>query len=646
VAPPATDAPQPTLESIREAHRTGKSDAEIVAWIGVSGASFDLTLEDALQLRAEGLSLGVISAMARAPEEKLLPILGAAPATSPPATGRVGLSKRRILKMVHEGTPEIEILKAITEQGSRASLRLDEALRLHTEGVSPALLIAMVTTSAPAPGEVAAAAPAGGAPPEAAQAIVPAPPAPADAGTPTLDEALGSEASPAPAGAGAPTVDEALRTPGSGEEEDATPTIDDALGQQAGEEEKAAEPEAAPTIDEIVPEEETGEEEEPGAVPSFLYVLSDPPGARVYTAPGAARTLDLLKQAKGGGHAPARIKLSPGPAFVLVEKKLDSFDLALIPALRTVHDGDGRTRTLIESGDIYYDAQRCCLPRSLSGLLSIGRISEDQQGMLLGDEFDGLPPYLWDGNRFLILSIRDAKVARALKVYEIRKAAGESRTLLATFIASSAADPLAPRPAAEGGAEAESEARGVWSQPEPAEVDGIQRAYGIPKDDASRMAARLSAEGKAVWRQKEADGSVRIVALGLDANGRINADEYLYRTHGPYGMLSTPVPPAPRKKKKAQTAPVNPVAPLAPLTRVQDADTFLPVLSISNDDDSAAVVRLWDGTSIFVASGASRDLLVNPGSGEIEARFLDRPDEPRRVRAHFSYGARYTMRVD
>lgn len=619
--------PAPTIEEILAAHRSGKPSAAIVSWVKASHASFHLTLEAVLELRGQGLPIEVISAMSGVPGEKLQRLVGEtgrSPATGA-ASPRTGLSKRQILKMIHEGTPEPEIMRAIGEQGSKASLDLDEALSLQEQGASPALLAAIVTGTAPAlPAVPQAGSPE--APPAAAgaprQAGGPAPPGQA----PTLDEILGPE-----------------------EATEESPTLDEALGEIEPEEEEAEpgpeEAEITMTLEEAIGEEEGAVE--PEALRTYLFALSDPSGARLFLAAASARAVDLLKQAKGAGRTPAQIELDPGAWFLLVEKKPDDFDAGLIPAIRTVHDGDGTTRTLIESGDIYYDAQRCCLPRSLAGDLAIARISEDQQGTILGDEFGGLPPYLWDGNRYLILSLREGRIRRAIKVYEIRKAVGESTTVTATFIPTSAADPLAPRaiPAAGAMEEAEAQARESWRAPAPADLDGIAEIYGIPGEDLSKLAPLLTSMGKAIWRQEGDDGSVDLVALSLDSIGGIRVEEYHYRKDGPFGMLSTPAPPAIRKKKGAKPK-VEIASPLPDVTRTADPGAFLPVISVSNGTKGAALVRLWNGTAMYVPAGETRDRMVSPGSGEIEARFASKPAEKRRVKAHFTYHARYKLRLD
>jgi len=623
-AEPASDeSPAPTVESILEAQQAGKSGAEMVAWIEGASARLNLSLADTVRLHRAGVPTEVLVAASGEKGERIDALLGAFPKAPPAHAGQGGdLSRRQILKMIHAGTPEAEVLDAIAAQGSSASLSLHEALGLADEGVS-ARLVAAIAGEGPGRPAPAAAAP----PPPAATAAV----------EPTLDDLLdkGAATKAAVPGETAPTLDEAL----GGEEDEETqkpegeaPTLDQALSGEPGEDEEAS----------------AGL---PETLDTYLTVLAEPVDSRLAVAPASTRLVDLFEQSKGVGRAPAQISLAPGAWYVLVEKRIDAFEKGIVPAMRTVLDGDGATRTLIVSGDIYYDAGACCAPKSLSGPLSISRIPQDQQNSILGDEFDGLPPYLWDGNRYLVLSIRNGRITRALKVYAVKKASGESRTLTATFLPTSSPDTLAaPPPLAEGETpaepgEAETFARESWTPPSLDEIAPIARFYGVPAIDNAKLAARLAASGKAVIRQNGDDGSVSIVAFSLDSSSRVRAEEYHYRKDGPFGTLSTPVPPPPPKHRK-KAKPVTPPAPLQAVQRVQDPVNFLPFLTVSNKSKSIALVRLWDGTAIFVAGGTSKDLTVSPGSGEIEARFGDKPAERRVVQAHFTYHEHYTLKLD
>jgi hypothetical protein len=273
--------------------------------------------------------------------------------------------------------------------------------------------------------------------------------------------------------------------------------------------------------------------------------------------------------------------------------------------------------------------------------------------MILGDEFLGLPPYLWDGNRYLILAVRKGQVRRVLKAYEIRRAAGEARTLVSTFIPSTH-DPLMP-PEAEAGPEEEEEVEA--DAPAPGEetdhpgwivpredVKGVAGIYGIPQDQVERLEEGLSSKGKATWMADQ-DGTLTVLTLSLDSYSRLRTDEVALRRDGPYGMLSTPAPPLPPKKKR-KVAPPPPPAPLKSISRTIDPSTELPILTVQNPGSDGVLLRLSDGTSLFLAPGQTRDVTVTPGTHEVVARFEEKPSERRTAKAHFTYHARYRLRLD
>jgi hypothetical protein len=234
-----------------------------------------------------------------------------------------------------------------------------------------------------------------------------------------------------------------------------------------------------------------------------VTVLSDPPGARLTVASANIRPSDLLKMPRAAGRTPAELELPPGAYFILVEKTLGPFDEELIPALRTVHDGEGNTRTLIHEGTLLYDVNDCCTPRGLTGSLEITRIGRDQPGVLLGDDFGGMPPYLWDGNRYLILDVREGRVERVLKVYYTARAMGEERSVMATFIPSSS-DPL-EHPASMNSVS--TRARSIWEVPSLSTLEGVARISGIPQAEVTRIHERLVEIGKAVWKHETVDGA-------------------------------------------------------------------------------------------------------------------------------------------
>lgn len=413
--------------------------------------------------------------------------------------------------------------------------------------------------------------------------------------------------------------------------EEGVPLLDDIL---AGSEE-------VPLLDDLF-----GIEDEAALEPiTDLIVLADVPKAKVRIAPSTTRPADLLRLSDSEGSTPARIDLAPGSHYVIVDKPVDEFDAGIIPALRTVHDGEGPSRTLIESGLLYYDVEDCCLPRSLSGDFEITRISENQQGIILGDEFGGLPPYFWDGNRFLILVVEKARIERVYKVYLVRKAVGEGRILVASFIPPSR-DPLSLQRHLAEGPKAQA-AYNEWSAPNPAALDGLAQAYGIPRAEIPRLEDALMTYGKATWAGEPGDGTLRLLTLSLDTLGRTRLEEAYFTPEGPFGMLATPkpAPPPTSKKKRKGPEPPPPPPPLPSPERDYDEAVGLPVFFVENGTENAALLRLGDGTVLYVPPGATEEVTVGPGTFTVEARFADKPSEPWIGKIHFTYHARYRLQL-
>lgn len=567
----------PTIEGIRRARAAGHPVERILTWIRVHDALFDLDLDEAMQLHAEGLEVPVIAAMAQMPETEVAPLLETFEKVYVARTGpREGLSKRRLMQMMEYGAPESEILAAIAEKGSRAELTLAEAVAMMQGGASPRLVAAIGR---------------GIVPPEAGQAAAP-----------MLDDLLAGES-------------------------------DEGEQGEEGDEEGAGEGEEGVALEEIF--EEEGIPVEPEGAPR-LVVLSDPPGARISIAPATIRPADLLTLPRSQGRTPAEIRVDPGAWYVLVEKPLDGFDTGIVPALRTVHDGDGGSRTLIQEGTLYYDVQHCCRPRALTGTVEITRIAEDQPGTLLGDEFEGLPPYLWDGNRYLILTVERGVVRRVIKVYLIKRAAAEERTLMASFIPSSA-EPLDHAAAPEA---VSTRARTTWEVPSAEGFAALAKILGLPEADAPKLHARLLESGKALWR-KEDDAGFRIVSFGLDSMGRLRVDDVPLERTDLYGMLETP-----RRSTKRKTVAEKEPGPLPAFRKVRRPGSELPVIEISNHRSVGALVRLGDGTTFYVAPGETVTSQVSPGTYVVEGRFDGGENSYLQGRARFSYNALYRLSLN
>lgn len=548
----------PTEEGVLAAVEEGESAGRIIAWIRENGAWFDLTLREALDLRARGVEPPVLAEMTQLSSRDMGSLMAELGYFRPgeEIPGKEALGRRELRKMIRKGAGEEDLLSAFQERGSQIDLKLEEAMALHADGLSPALLAAA----------------AGG----------------------ILDQ-------PEMAAAG----------------EDAV-SLDEILAKAAGEEEEDLEEEPDIWDEQLV-----------AGRMNDLLVLSDTPGSRVSVAPAGARLADLLRMADSRGRTPARVKLSPGEWFVLVEKPLDEFDERVIPALMTVHDQAGRTRTLIENGRIFYDADACCLPRSLSGPFTISRISANQQGLVMGDEFLGLPPYLWDGNGHLILLVDQARVRRIIKVYRITKADGEGRTLVATFVPSSR-DPMSVEPLEPVSPESEA-AYAEWTTPSNADLDGISAIYGLPRDRTSRIRTLLEIQGKATWASRDSKEGLRLVTLSLDTLSRLRIHEISLGLEGPFGMHAT------------STVEIPTAEPLTPPTRILDDDLNLPLLTVENTTESNAVLRLEDGAVLYIPAGESRETGLSPSSFTYQVRFAEGGGSPRNGAARFTYHSRYRL---
>ncbi|HXI03728.1 MAG TPA: hypothetical protein VNI57_11180, partial [Candidatus Saccharimonadales bacterium] len=321
---------------------------------------------------------------------------------------------------------------------------------------------------------------------------------------------------------------------------------------------------------------------------------------------------------------------------------LDDFDASIVPAVRTVHDADGTTRTLIYNGTVYYDAQDCCEARGVGSALQITRVMEDHPGIILGDEFDGMPPYLWDGNRYLLLTIENGRIVEVTKVYRIVRATDEERTLMATFTPSSL-NPLEQTPTLEA---VSTRARMTWAVPDTATLSALAKINGVPESDVQAIDDRLNQVGKAVWKS-ESESGVHIVSFELDTLGRLRLDRVDLDRKGFDGELATPAPPAPppAKDKAKEKTPPGP-APLPDVHRTRQIEQELPLLQVTNNRKSAAEVRLADGTVIFVDAGQTAESIVSPGTWTIDVQFES--GEPARMTgsARLAARARYTLALD
>jgi hypothetical protein len=158
------------------------------------------------------------------------------------------------------------------------------------------------------------------------------------------------------------------------------------------------------------------------------------------------------------------------------------------------------------------------------------------------------------------------------------------------------------------------------------------------------MIATLSSEGKATWKTSSSDGTYTALTLSLDTLGRTRLSEVRLRRDGPHGSLSTPAPESKKRKSKKSAAPPAP-PPLPEPSRSVVPELTLPVLSVENSTKSAALIKLSDGTILFILPGDTREVTMSPGSYELEAKFEDTKMEKRIGRAQFASQARYSLKL-
>ncbi len=372
-----------------------------------------------------------------------------------------------------------------------------------------------------------------------------------------------------------------------------------------------------------------------------LWVDSVPPGARVYLSPRGTYREESFRQAHAVGKTPLSLQLEPGDYQVTVVKQAGSFEESLLPAWRTRYDST-ETRTILDNAHLVFDPDDCCLPTSLTGHVDISSIGRDHPGAIIGDQFGGLPPYLFDGEVSQILDVRDSRIRGAIKSYTIRKNPGQSRMLVATFLPAQG-DSLDPEWGAGLGT----------GRPYAATLDypgleflgteeGIAGCAELLRVDAERMARAvemLAQAGKTIL-DEPADKGRRIVSIALDDYGRLRLRD---QTIAPLDLFSEP------KKKSRKTPKPDKAAktPLLPeVERVVVPGLGLPRLVVTNASSRAAALHFDDGQFFFVEAGATREVVVDPGTFNVGllGGALP-PGSPAGGRVHFAYHARYSLSI-
>jgi hypothetical protein len=340
------------------------------------------------------------------------------------------------------------------------------------------------------------------------------------------------------------------------------------------------------------------------------------------------------------GRTPLSLTLPGGDYLILVQHEAGEFEDGLAPGWRTVHDGTA-TRSLLDNADLTFDPAACCLPGSLQEEAELRPVPRDLPRALIGDSFDGLPPYLFDGEILQNLRVRDKRITHTMKMYRLRKSAGRSRVLVSTFLPS------------EGNPLDQNELRGLPpGTPYDAYVDApaldflrdaaqlgeAAAALGVTTEHLGEAVAMLRRAGKAILHQ-QIEGGLRLMTLSVEDDGRIRFHDQSIRPADPFAV------PAPPTKKKKKTKPLPPPPPLPIPERVVMPGLGLPRLTIDNTSSRPLALLLGDGQLCWVPAATRREFPVDPGSHEarvLGAGFQDTNPAPR-GHLHFSYNARYTL---
>jgi hypothetical protein len=84
--------------------------------------------------------------------------------------------------------------------------------------------------------------------------------------------------------------------------------------------------------------------------------------------------------------------------------------------------------------------------------------------------------------------------------------------------------------------------------------------------------------------------------------------------------------------------------PAIVMTRVPDLE--LPILEVTNRRGQAALLRLDDGTILFVPPGESVQSTISPGSYSVEIRFDGENGDLLAGNTRLSYHSRYSLDLE
>ena len=631
-----SELPGMTLGQVMEMLRAGKTPQAITAQVRLSGSVFDLSLEDAIRLVKMGATPDLIQAMTR---QSTPP---ATEQTPPPVTlpaAPVGtLTPKKIVKMHQKGMTPDEIAQEITAKGLKEPLELDQVLQLGAEGLPSSILIAMTTSGPPATSSEPAVPPAAGTETAEVAANAALPPLKTSEIRTMLEtrqpsesiitaiETRGIEAPP--------SLVEAVELRKLGATDEIITAINDAaldLSAEDETQEEATEP--SPSLASQV------SALPPAVNDETLTVLSQPAGARVYLSPSRTRMQERFRHDYLVGRTPVMVTVPPGDYAIVVEKRAGTFEAGLLPAWRTMHDRAG-IRSILDETELTFDPVKCCLPGSVSGNVELRPVPEDQPRAIIGDQFDGLPPYLFDGETLQILRVRHTMITETMKLYQVRKTAGQPRVLIATFVPSEG-DPLELEPPSDvtppATFDAELDQPALQYLGDDPGQRGLAEALGVETEHLAKAIPVLKRVGKVILHQ-QVPGGVRLMTLAIDYNGRLRATDQTIRPENPFAEE-----PVKKGKKKKPTPAPPPIPGLPTLERIVVPGLGTPHLSLVNTGPDPIALLFDDGEFCFAPSDATIECIIDPGTHQVRA--MSGGEVKGGGQVHLSYHARYTMKV-
>ncbi len=399
-----------------------------------------------------------------------------------------------------------------------------------------------------------------------------------------------------------------------------------------------AAPSAPPLQLEILP---------PGDLPNVrrdtILVTSVPAEAEVYIAPAGMPRNEIFAKHYLVGRTPVAVPVAPGRYNVIVRKRAGNFEQEMIPAWRTLHDGED-ARLLLDNADLTFDPKACCMPGALDDTVQLTLLARDSSGVPLGDRFDGFAPYLFDGEALQILSIAEGSVQATSKLYPVDKGSHEPIIVVATFFQADA-NPLDTSLLGEEFAAAAFD--GFLTDPalsflsDPAQVTSLAGALRIQPQEAASAIAMLRRTGKGIVPQSAAPGR-RLVILSVDSPGRIHLHDATIRPADPFAAPEEASAPKKKKKKKAPPPPPEP-PPLPELRRHVIPGLGQPRLIVNNTTRTDTALIFSDGQLYFVPANTEREFVLDPGTYVVRLAAPGHNGPEPQGQLHFSYQARYTM---